>query len=209
MALHDARLSKTLSWLLRHQAAKEGLDMSDDGYVPCHQVVTFLSNRCIPDMTHKKLLNEIHACPKRRLQLSQCGTYVRASHGHSIRNIDDARILEEVTDASTVIDAAYGIGHKQWETVRTAGLKCGTRNHLHISTRDSKSGYIIGKPGGDADVVVFINVARAIADGVKFYMASNGVILTRGVDEKGELPIRYFTRAVLHNQDGSESELLF
>ena len=208
MAMHDVRLSKTLSWLLRHQAAKEGLDMQHDGFVPCEQVVSFLSARSIPGMTMQQLLNEVRACPKRRLELSPDHTQVRAVHGHSIRELDDARVLVEITDADTVIDARYGISFKQWETVKTEGLRCGTRNHLHIATRNSKSGYVIGKPGGDADVLVYLDIASAMKDGVKFFLAPNGVVLTRGVHQADAaagsvIPPKYFTRAVLCNHDGS------
>lgn len=35
----DVRISKTLSWLLRHGAKKEGLTMRPDGYVRVHDLV--------------------------------------------------------------------------------------------------------------------------------------------------------------------------
>ena len=37
---HDIRVSKTLSWLLRHAAASEGLQMRADGYVKVSEIVT-------------------------------------------------------------------------------------------------------------------------------------------------------------------------
>lgn len=205
MAVHDVRLSKTLSWLLRHQAAKEGLDIQTDGFVPCDQVVGFLSKRHIPGMTRQRLFDEVRACPKQRLELSPCGLYVRASHGHSIRALEDEKFLVEIADASTVVNPTYGISSQQWQVVRTAGLRCGTRNHLHIATCNSNSGYTIGKPGGKADVLVHLDLGRAMADGMKFFLASNGVVLTRGLH--GVVLPTYFARVVIHNGDGSTAEL--
>ena len=44
----EVRLSKTLSWLLRHGAKGEGLSMREDGYVKVKDLVCFLPfNVCI------------------------------------------------------------------------------------------------------------------------------------------------------------------
>jgi hypothetical protein len=48
----------------------------------------------------------------------------------------------------------------------------------------------------DVDVLIYIDLPKAMAAGVKFYMSSNGVVLTRGVGESGVLPAVYFSRAV-------------
>ena len=197
-AVHDVQLSKTLAWVLRHQAVKHGLDIREDGYVPCHQVVEFLAKRCIPGMTQARLKGEVDACPKRRVELTPCENYIRASRGHSIRSVEDVRLLQEVVDASTVRDAVYGTSSKSWEVIRETGLSRGHKNHICIATRDSKSGYSTA----DSNVLIYIDVAQAISDGITFFVATNGCILTRGVNESGMLPSKYFLRVVFNRGDG-------
>ena len=212
MAAHDVKLSKTLSWLLRHQAVTQGLCLRNDGYAPCAQVVSVLSKRCIPGMTQRRLEDEVAACPKRRFELSPCRQYVRASRGHSIRTVDDEKLLTQVLDAEVDAVAStrpvYGISLAAWEEAKASGLQSGSKNHLHIATDTCKSGFVIGKANTNANVLVHLDVKAAVEDGVVFYTAGNGVLLTRGVQNSGCLPAKYFLSALLHNADGTETNLL-
>ena len=47
----------------------------------------------------------------------------------------------------------------------------------------------------DAQVAVWVDVAAAVADGVAFFVAANGAVLTPGVGRDGVLHPRYFHRA--------------
>jgi 2'-phosphotransferase len=49
----DVRISKTLSWLLRHGAQGEGLKMRTDGYVKVDDLV-----RCVPLLNHAICIDE-------------------------------------------------------------------------------------------------------------------------------------------------------
>ena len=44
-----------------------------------------------------------------------------------------------------------------------------------------------------SEVVVYIDIQAAMRDGIAFYLSENGVILTRGEDEKGVLPAKYIS----------------
>ena len=39
--------------------------------------------------------------------------------------------------------------------------------------------------------LLYVDVGRALADDVPFAVSSNGVVLTPGVDSRGELPLSY------------------
>ncbi|MEQ2277359.1 tRNA 2'-phosphotransferase 1, partial [Xenotaenia resolanae] len=47
----------------------------------------------------------------------------------------------------------------------------------------------------NCDLAVFIDVPRALADGIEFFWSENGVLLTAG-DAEGKLLPKYFTRAL-------------
>jgi 2'-phosphotransferase len=207
MADHDVHLSKTLAWVLRHEAKKAGLDMRADGFVPCAQVLSLLKNRCFLNVSQARLTAQVQACPKRRLELTPCGMFIRASRGHSIRNLDDTQILPRLVDADAIVDAVHEVRRTVWLTARTAGLRCNVRNHIHFATQKSTSGYVF--KGGAENVHVYLDTAKAIADGVKLYLAGNGVVLTRGVGDTGVLPAVYFKRAVAVCNDGEVVDLAF
>jgi len=44
-----------------------------------------------------------------------------------------------------------------------------------------------------SQVLIYINVAKAMEDGIKFYLSANGVILTEG-NEEGFLLKEYFEK---------------
>ena len=44
-----------------------------------------------------------------------------------------------------------------------------------------------------SQILIFVNVQKALAAGIKFYLSENGVVLTEG-DEKGYLKPEFFER---------------
>lgn len=44
-----------------------------------------------------------------------------------------------------------------------------------------------------SDVYIYIDYEKALADGIKFFKSTNGVILSPG-NEKGEIPLEYVAR---------------
>jgi len=47
------------------------------------------------------------------------------------------------------------------------------------------------------DVLIYIDLEKALEDGIKFYKSENGVVLTEGVDGEGYLPNDYFRQVIL------------
>lgn len=100
----DVRVSKTLSWLLRHGAKEEGLAMRPDGYVEVTDLVSLvlkaisgrgvansfhrkLNNSRLRDLTLLKLQDIVKADLKNRYSLI-CESdiwLIRANQGHSMK----------------------------------------------------------------------------------------------------------------------------
>ena len=89
------------------------------------------------------------------------------------------------------------------------GLSTMGRNHIHLAQGVSGSDIISGAsfiqtpayltshvPLGmrrSSQVLIFINLEKALAAGIKFYLSSNGVVLTPG-NELGFLDPKFFSR---------------
>ncbi len=59
----------------------------------------------------------------------------------------------------------------------------------------------------DVDLLIYVDLPKAMAAGVKFFKSTNNVVLTRGLDESGVLPAMFFQRAVRRGKVSEELPL--
>ena len=71
------------------------------------------------------------------------------------------------------------------------------RNHIHFATGMPEEEGVISGMRGTCDIYVEIDLVAAMKDGIKFYISSNNVILTEGVD--GVLSPKYFKNVIRKN----------
>ncbi|OJD21847.1 hypothetical protein ACJ73_06814, partial [Blastomyces percursus] len=104
----------------------------------------------------------------------------------------------------TVVHGTY---HAAWPSILAyGGLRCMSRNHIHFATGptltsvlpEGREGSVAATPPGrgftggaggvisgmraDAQILIYIDLKRALAAGVPFWRSENGVILSEGVD---------------------------
>ncbi|KAJ5574357.1 uncharacterized protein N7459_008784 [Penicillium hispanicum] len=131
---------------------------------------------------------------------------IRATQGHSIKSVDAASFLEPLTLAEegklpdTVV---HGTFHGSWPAIlASGGLKCMGRNHVHFASGPSlasalaalqdqgtdqkqapkKDGaQVISGMRWDAQVLIYIDLRKALAAGCPFWRSENGVILSEGL----------------------------
>ncbi|KAL0572071.1 tRNA 2'-phosphotransferase [Marasmius crinis-equi] len=200
----EVRISKTLSWLLRHGAQSEGLAMRPDGYV---KVTDLLSNPKLAsqnvDLAAVQAI--VQADAKQRYSLvnekDESGSdewYIRANQGHSIKEVKVE--LKPVLSSSDIPSgiAIHGTDKKAWEAISKKGLSKMKRNHIHLA--QGLSGKTISGMRKSATVFIYVNVPLALTEGVKFFLSDNGVVLTEG-DEKGFLSTRYFEKVEIREKD--------
>ncbi|KAI9487531.1 MAG: phosphotransferase KptA/Tpt1 [Benjaminiella poitrasii] len=198
------QLSKLLSYILRHAAMKEKLNISDDGYIavndllahPKFKKVTFEQIRYVVDTNDKKRyeLNEPQAASNE--------WFIRASQGHSIRSIKSEELLEVYT-GSIDTPVIHGTTLKAWQQIKQQGLSKMNRNHIHFA---------IGLPGdpnvksgirNTSNIFIYIDTEKARQDGIKFYKSKNNVILSDGI--KGIIAPKYFRKVM--DKEGNQIDL--
>ena len=92
-------LGRALVRLLRHSAVREGLDVRPDGFALLSRVLSIPSiARLRPSIAAVE--HVVRICPKQRLSLrDEAGAlYIRANQGHTIRSIEDEKLLTPITD---------------------------------------------------------------------------------------------------------------
>ncbi|KAJ7366897.1 KptA family-domain-containing protein [Mycena albidolilacea] len=193
----EVRVSKTLSWILRHGAKSEGLAMRPDGFV---KVTDLLANPKLKTLDLAALQEIVKADAKQRYDLvfeegadSEAGVWwMKANQGHSIKAVKlDLVPISSASDLPTGI-AVHGTTLAAWESISTQGLSKMKRNHIHLAQGVVGENVISGVRGS-SQVFIFIDVQRVIDAGLKFFLSNNGVILTEG-DERGFLGPQYFLR---------------
>lgn len=200
----DEQLGRYLTRVLRHEAVSLGLPVRADGYVRLADVLAleFFRSRGLGE---GDVVRVVESSAKQRFGLcTPSGTqemHIRAHQGHTIHSIDDEALLKQVACASELPVLCHGTFLDTWPDICAKGLKTMTRNHIHcvavdLTAEENRRAILSGTRGG-CDVVVFINAAKAMAEGVTFHWSSNGVVLTRGKD--GILGPHLFQGASLWN----------
>lgn len=138
---------------------------------------------------------------------------IRATQGHSIKSVDAASFLERLSLDSTLPETVvHGTYHSAWPLIlNSGGLRCMGRNHVHFATgpslksvlaktgdgdgRDMEpttdgnvqvdSGRVISGMRQDAQVLIYIDLRRALEAGFPFWRSENGVILSEGMLPEG------------------------
>lgn len=187
------KLSHSLSWALRHGAPELGLSMSTDGYVPVEDLLQ--SSPRFRGCTIQDIEQVVKTNDKQRFHLKtderDGRLYIRANQGHSIPWVDLQLkpIVPEVAIHGTYYDA--------WKSIEKLGLSRMTRQHVHLA--QGLPGEVISGMRKSSQVFIYVNVEKAIEDGIVFYESENGVVLTNGID--GVIPTKYFSRVV--DRDGT------
>ena len=88
-----------------------------------------------------------------------------------------------------IIGCYHGTYIDKIDLITENGLSRMSRRHIHICESDDA---ISGKRAS-CNVKIYIDMEKALNDGIKFYRSSNGVILTSG-NEHGILESKYFIK---------------
>ncbi|EDR05123.1 uncharacterized protein LACBIDRAFT_153942, partial [Laccaria bicolor S238N-H82] len=193
----EVRVSKTLSYLLRHGAQGEGLPMRKDGYV---KVADLLQNPKLKTqgLDLDKIRDIVGKDSKQRYDLISDSTdpnvwWIRARQGHSLKTVElDLKPILSATDISTGV-AVHGTTLAAWESISKQGLSKMKRNHIHLAQGLPGHNGVISGMRSSSQIFIYINIQAALSSGIQFFFSDNGVVLTAG-DDKGFLKPEFFLR---------------
>ena len=138
--------------------------------------------------------------------------YIRATQGHSIKSLQAAEMLKPITITnpnSIPETAVHGTFSGLWETIlNSGGLRAMNRNHIHLATGPPLSNFInedgkwidtanrdavsdqkavISGMRRDAQILIYIDIQKALNAGIQFWESENHVVLTEGVAKIDEI----------------------
>lgn len=172
----DTKVSKFLSYVLRHRPDEVGLTLDEAGWVAVESLLQGC-RKAGTDIDEKRLDRIVAEDGKQRYAFSSDRRYIRAQQGHSVE-VDlgyEPAVPPEILYHGTV--------GRSLEAIMREGLKPMSRHHVHLSeTRDTavSVGQRRGRP-----VILEIRAGEMYRAGSRFYRTPNGVWLTAEVPPTG------------------------
>ncbi len=220
-------LSRSLTSILRHRAPALGLEISPAGFVSLDSIVQLREiARFSPTLEFIQTI--VKECPKQRLNLRLKGNVstslsssdlklsdfeIAANQGHSFEISNDSftAVTKEFLQLNPFEASVHGTFFIAWSGIlKSGGLSPCSRQFIHFATRNFKSAEMRSGMRRDCDILIHIDINRAIDDGIEFFLSSNEVLLSRGLkNSTGEwiFPLKYFSRVEILLNGNIEEEM--
>jgi putative RNA 2'-phosphotransferase len=162
------RISKTLSYWLRHRPEAAGLALDPSGWAPVDEVLAALAAAGLGG-GREELAAVVAGSDKNRFELSADGALIRARQGHSV-----AVDLDWPATAPPG-HLYHGTVARFLDAILAEGLRPMNRHHVHLSPDPETAGKVGARRG--AAVILRVAAGRMAADGHVFRLSGNGVWL--------------------------------
>ncbi len=172
MSNKNTRLSKYLSYMLRHNPQSIGIELDNAGWVSVESLIA-ASRKHGKDIRAKDIYEIIRHSDKQRFTLSRDGKYIRANYGHSI-NVELG--YEPEQPPATLY---HGTARRFVPTIRKQGLLPQNRQFVHLAV-DRDSATTVGQRHG-RPVILDIDSRGMYQDGYTCYQSDAGIWLTKRV----------------------------
>lgn len=175
----DKKLSKTISYFMRHNPWEIELELDDAGWAPIDQLIDGLR----PDFPAVKVsdIEQVIAnSDKTRFEIK--GDKIRATYGHSLPK----KIKKVAEEPPTFL--YHGTAAKTVDLITKSGLLPMKRQYCHLAMEPS-SAKLIGKRKSKNVVVIVVEAKRAWGEGIKFYKELRGIWLADQVPHQYLQPI--------------------
>ncbi|KAI4372707.1 hypothetical protein MLD38_010906 [Melastoma candidum] len=198
-------LGRLLTRILRHMALELSLEMRSDGYIKVQDILKLnlktLANIPLKGHTVDEIKEAVRRDNKQRFSLLEEDgeLLIRANQGHTLKTVESDSLLKPILSADEIPVCVHGTYKKNVQSILDSGLKRMQRLHVHFSPGLPSDGQVISGMRQNVSVLIFLDVRKALEDGMKLYISDNWVILTEGFD--GVVPVKYFDK-ILSWPDG-------
>jgi putative RNA 2'-phosphotransferase len=168
----DTKISKTLSYRLRHKPEAGGLTLNQSGWASVDLVLMALGSSRL-NCDWDGLLQVVDRNDKQRFELSADGSQIRARQGHSVT------VDLELLPVAPPEKLYHGTVERFWVSIADQGLLPMQRHHVHLSA-DIETARKVGARRGKPMILV-VDAKGLAATGQKFFLTKNGVWLTQKV----------------------------
>lgn len=171
----NIKLSKFLSYVLRHEPKSIGITLDINGWVDVDVLIKKAAEHGT-SFTLAELEDVVANNEKKRFTIVTTDgiSLIRAAQGHS-----SAQVKMELVKRVPPDMLYHGTASKHLKSIMKQGLIPGTRHHVHLSS-DSATAMTVGGRHG-RPVLLKINTKAMYEQGYHFYLSDNEVWLTDNV----------------------------
>ncbi|XP_009862003.2 tRNA 2'-phosphotransferase 1 [Ciona intestinalis] len=190
----DYQLSRELVRILRHGSRSGSIPMDEQGYVYVDDIIDCPGVKgAFRGVALEDVQKVVNSSDKKRYEMDLIGGRwkIKATQGHSIRlgNLE----LEPITNWAKHPVVIHGTFWSNWESIKREGLCKMRRSHIHFA--EGLAGEVLSGMSRKCQVAIYINLRKALAEGVQFFQSSNKVVLSEG-DRLGRIHPKYFEKVV-------------
>lgn len=170
------KISKEISYALRHAPWEYELEMDEEGWVPIEQLLDALHRtKAWQDVTQDDIQQMINLSEKKRHEI--VGNRIRAFYGHSI----PMKITKTERKPPDIL--YHGTARRFVQSIMENGLTPQSRQYVHLS-QDIETAQTVGKRHDDKPCILVIDSLKAWNEGVSFYYGNEKVWLADFVPGK-------------------------
>jgi putative RNA 2'-phosphotransferase len=160
------RISKFLSYLLRHHPEKFKLSLDSQGFADLDDILKILNKKYKQQEIDRAFLIELlKKSNKRRFEIVK--DKIRAFYGHSIKNKIEMYKVEKAP-----VRLFHGTNLNAYQKIKEEGLKRRRRQYVHLS-ESIETAYSVGKRKTEKPVILQIDSISAQNEGVSFYKSGD------------------------------------
>ena len=172
----EIKISKFLSYVLRHRPEKIGLNIDKNGWTDVGELLGKLENT-----TFDELCEVVRNSDKQRFKFNDDKTKIKANQGHSIK------VDLGLTPIMPPDKLYHGTAERFLSLIEKEGLKKMNRHHVHLyGEKNMEKALATGQrhqKRGNA-VVLAISTREMYKKGIEFFKTDNNVYLTDFVHRK-------------------------
>ena len=165
----DVKVSKRLSFVLRHDPGSIGIRLDQSGWTSVRDLLSALKKDGLA-VDEETLRRIVATNEKKRFTLSEDGRMIRAAQGHSVEV--DLGLSPSVPPAVLY----HGTAARNLNSIFEKGILSGSRRQVHLSC-DIDTAISVGARHG-RPVVLEVDTGMMAQRSHLFYKADNGVWLT-------------------------------
>ena len=166
------KISKSMSYVLRHKPDAIGITLDPNGWVDIDVLIAAFqrNGKCY---THESIDRAVAENDKQRFEFNEERTRIRARQGHSVK-------VDLGYEPAVPPDVLFhGTATRNLDSVREKGLLKMSRHHVHLST--SKETMLAVAQRHGKPVILEVDAKRMHADGYEFFVTENDVWLVDSV----------------------------
>lgn len=163
-------ISRKMSYCLRHNPGKYGLDLDGEGYVPLGSFLAAMNrvHHFRPPLDEAGIRRVMELSDKQRFEIVD--RKIRARYGHSVQR----KVVKRMVVPPDVL--YHGTAQRFLSSIMDEGLLPMKRQYVHLSA-DVETAVQVGRRRDGRPVVLRVDAKRARADGICFYEGNDATYL--------------------------------